>query len=160
MRSDYRIGQGFDVHPFAAERKLILGGVEIPYGMGLVGHSDADVLCHAIGDALLGAAALGDLGKFFPPSDPQWKDVSSLLILSDIEHLVWKAGYRIANVDSTLILERPKIAPFRDLMREKIARALKIEIENIAVKATTCEKLGFIGREEGIAALAVALLRG
>lgn len=159
MKKDFRIGQGFDVHRFADGRKLILGGVEIDHDRGLEGHSDADVLSHAIGDAMLGAAALGDLGKLFPPDDPQWKDADSLKILADIEHLVWKAGFKLVNVDATLILEKPKIAPYREIMRGKIASALKIDLENISVKATTTERLGFTGREEGIAATAVVLLR-
>ena len=159
MTNDYRIGQGFDVHPFAPDRKLILGGVEIPYELGLMGHSDADVLSHAIGDALLGAAALGDLGDHFPPEDPQWTDVNSLELLTHIERMVWVAEFYVVNVDATLILEKPIIAPFRDKMRKKIARALKIDIDRVSVKATTTEKLGFTGRGEGIAALAVALLR-
>jgi len=137
----------------------MLGGVEIPFELGLEGHSDADVLLHAIGDALLGAAALGDLGQHFPPGDPRWKDADSANILADIEHLVWKVGFNIANIDATLILENPKIAPHRDVMRRRIAQILKIDIENISIKATTSEKMGFTGRGEGIAAQAVVLLR-
>ena len=159
MTEDIRIGHGFDVHRLIGNRKLILGGVEIPFEKGLEGHSDADVLCHAIGDAMLGAAALGDLGKFFPPDDPRWKDADSLKILADIDELVRYAGYRIGNIDATLILEKPKIAPYREQMRKNIASVLNINIEKVSIKATTTERLGFTGREEGIAAEAVVLLR-
>ena len=159
MNNEFRIGHGFDVHRLVENRKLILGGVEIPFEKGLAGHSDADVLCHAIGDAMLGAAALGDLGIFFPPDDPEWKDADSLKILEDIDRLVMKAGYHPVNIDATLILEKPKIAPYREEMRKKIASTLKIDIENISIKATTTERLGFTGREEGIAAEAVVLLK-
>jgi 2-C-methyl-D-erythritol 2,4-cyclodiphosphate synthase len=159
MTDDYRIGQGFDVHPFAEGRKLILGGVEIPSEQGLMGHSDADALCHAIGDALLGAAGLGDIGEHFPPSDLKWKDANSLHLLSLIEQMVWKAKFRIVNIDATLILEQPKIAPYREQMRKNIAKTLQIDKERISIKATTSERLGFTGRGEGIAALAVVLLR-
>lgn len=159
MVDEYRIGSGFDVHPFAKGRRLVLGGVEIPFDRGLAGHSDADVLCHAIGDALLGAAALGDLGVFFPPSDPKWKDADSLEILAHIGQLVWKEYFRIVNIDSTLILEKPKIVNYRQRMRENIAEALKIELHRMSVKATTTEGLGFTGRREGVAAAATALLR-
>jgi len=159
MTEDIRIGHGFDVHRLIGNRKLILGGVEIPFEKGLEGHSDADVLCHAIGDAMLGAAALGDLGKFFPPDDPRWKDADSLKILADIDELVRHAGYRIGNIDATLILEKPKIAPYREQMRKNIASVLNINIEKVSIKATTTERLGFTGREEGIAAEAVVLLR-
>ena len=159
MTNDFKIGLGFDVHPFAEGRKLILGGVEIPFKRGLAGYSDADVLCHAIGDALLGAAALGDIGDHFPPDDPQWKDADSLKLLTEIEHKVWQAKFKVVNVDATLILEKPKIAPYKYQMRQNIAAALKIGVENVSVKATTTEKLGFTGREEGIAAMAAATLR-
>jgi 2-C-methyl-D-erythritol 2,4-cyclodiphosphate synthase len=154
-----RIGQGIDIHPFAEGRKLILGGVEIPFDKGLLGHSDADALCHAIGDALLGAAALGDIGHYFPPSDPKWKDANSLELLAEIGQIIWKAYFRIVNVDVTLILEKPKIAPYREQMRRNIAQALKIDIDRVSIKATTSEKLGFTGREEGVTATAIALLR-
>ena len=158
MTNDFRIGLGFDVHPFAEGRKLILGGVEIPFDIGLAGYSDADALCHAIGDALLGAAALGDIGDHFPPDDPQWKDADSLKLLAEIEHKVWQAKFKVVNVDATLILEKPKITPYKYQMRQNIAAALKISIDNVSVKATTTEKLGFTGREEGIAAMAAAAL--
>jgi 2-C-methyl-D-erythritol 2,4-cyclodiphosphate synthase len=154
-----RIGQGIDIHPFTEERKLILGGVDIPFEKGLMGHSDADALCHAIGDALLGAAALGDIGHYFPPSDPKWKDANSLELLAEIGQIIWKAYFRIVNVDVTLILEKPKIAPYREQMRRNIAQALKIDIDRVSIKATTSEKLGFTGREEGVTATAIALLR-
>jgi len=159
VTNDFKIGLGFDVHPFAEGRKLILGGVEIPFKRGLAGYSDADVLCHAIGDALLGAAALGDIGDHFPPDDPQWKDANSLKLLTEIEHKVWQARFKVVNVDATLILEKPKIAPYKYQMRKNIAAALKISVDNVSVKATTTEKLGFTGREEGIAAMAAATLR-
>ncbi len=159
MSESFRIGHGFDVHKLVENRKLILGGVDIPFEKGLDGHSDADVLCHAIGDAMLGAAALGDLGKFFPPDDPEWKDADSVELLKNIGGMIEKSGYRIGNIDATLILEKPKIAPYREAMRKKIASALNIDVDQISIKATTTEKLGFTGREEGIAAEVVVLLR-
>ena len=159
MSESFRIGHGFDVHKLVENRKLILGGVDIHFEKGLDGHSDADVLCHAIGDAMLGAAALGDLGKFFPPDDPEWKDADSVELLKNIGGMIEKSGYRIGNIDATLILEKPKIAPYREAMRKKIASALNIDVDQISIKATTTEKLGFTGREEGIAAEVVVLLR-
>ncbi len=159
MAEDFRIGSGFDVHPLVSGRRLILGGVDIPFEKGLAGHSDADVLCHAIGDALLGAASLGDIGLHFPPDDAKWKDADSLKMLSDIERMVWKRYFRVVNVDATLIMERPKVAGYRQSMRENIAKALQIGLENVSVKATTTEGLGFTGRGEGVAAMAVVLLR-
>lgn len=159
MTTDYRIGQGFDVHAFAPDRKLILGGVEIPFDKGLAGHSDADVLCHAVSDALLGAAALGDIGEHFPPADSRWKDADSLILLADVEGLIWKARYKVVNIDATIICEFPKIGPYKEQMRINLARTLKIDIDCVSVKATTTEKLGFTGREEGIAASAIALLQ-
>lgn len=156
---DFRIGQGFDVHKFVPGRKLILGGVEIPFDRGLLGHSDADVLCHAVADAVLGAAGLGDIGVHFPPSDNRWKDADSVKLLGVVESLLWKARYKVVNVDATVICERPKIAPYREQMRLNIARALKIDPENVSVKGTTTETLGFTGREEGIAAMAVVLIQ-
>lgn len=155
---DYCIGQGFDVHPFAEGRKLILGGVEIPHTRGLAGHSDADILAHAIGDALLGAAAMGDLGEFYPDSDPEWKDADSMSILSDITRRIVELGFKITNIDSTLILENPRISPYREQMRTNLAKAMNISLDQVSVKATTTEKLGFTGRGEGIAALATVLL--
>ena len=153
-----RVGLGYDVHPLVTGRRLVLGGVEIPGTVGLAGHSDADVLAHAIGDAVLGAAGLGDLGTHFPPEDERWRDVSSVELLRHIRCLVQEAGWRIAYVDATLIAEYPRIAPFREWMRERIAEALAITPTQVNLKATTNERLGFIGRGEGIAALAVATL--
>ena len=153
-----RIGQGYDVHRMTEGRKLILGGVEIPFEKGLLGHSDADVLLHALCDALLGAAALGDIGKHFPDSDPAYAGVSSLILLEATARLLREAGYTVGNVDSTVIAQRPKLAPFLPEMRENIARTLGIPVENVSVKATTEEGLGFTGSGEGIAASAVALL--
>lgn len=153
-----RVGLGYDVHPLVTGRRLVLGGVEIPGTVGLAGHSDADVLAHAIGDAVLGAAGLGDLGTHFPPEDERWRNVSSLELLRHIRRLVQEAGWRIAYVDATLVAEYPRIAPFRERMRERIAEALAITMTQVNLKATTNERLGFIGRGEGIAALAVATL--
>jgi len=153
-----RIGQGFDVHRFAADRKLVLGGVEIPSEKGLLGHSDADVLVHAIADALLGAAALGDIGHHFPDTDARYKGISSILLLEHVGGLLRSKGYAISNVDSTLVMERPKIAPFVEAMRANIARALEIDAAQVSVKATTNEGLGFIGSGEGAVAHAVALI--
>ena len=149
-------GIGYDVHPFSENRPLILGGVTVPHTHGLAGHSDADVLCHAIADAVLGAMGQPDNGHFFPPGDPACKDICSLRILEKCRDLVAAAGLRIINVDSTLIAEAPKILPYRDAMREKIGAALGIPLERVGIKATTNETMGFIGRKEGIAALAVA----
>lgn len=153
-----RIGQGYDVHRLTAGRKLILGGVEIPFEKGLLGHSDADVLLHALCDALLGAAALGDIGKHFPDSDPAYAGVSSLFLLEETARLLREAGYTVGNVDSTVIAQKPKLAPFLPEMRRNIARVLGIPVEHVSVKATTEEGLGFTGSGEGIAASAVALL--
>ncbi len=153
-----RIGHGYDVHAFAENRKCIIGGVEIPCEKGLLGHSDADVLLHAISDSLLGALALGDIGKHFPDTDPQYKGADSLKLLSAVYDLVEKQGYRIVNLDATVIAQMPKMAPYIDEMRANIARALKTSAEFISVKATTEEKLGFTGRKEGISAHAVCLV--
>ena len=158
MSFDYRVGSGFDAHKFASGRKLILGGVDIPFEKGLEGHSDADVLCHAIGDALLGAAGVGDLGDHFPPGDPEWKDADSLKLLSRIEHLVWKQDYKIVNIDATVILERPRISRYKEQMRNNIAEALKVDPLKISIKATTTEGMGFTGSGEGAAALATVLV--
>ncbi len=154
-----RIGQGYDVHPLVKERPMIIGGVRIPYELGLGGHSDADVLLHAVGDALLGAAALGDLGLHFPDSSEQYANFSSLLLLKDIARLLQQNGYEVVNVDSTVVLEKPKLAPYREQMRRNIADCLGIGIDAVSVKATTSEKMGFIGTGEGVAAHAVALIR-
>lgn len=153
-----RIGIGYDVHPLVRERKLILGGVQIEHDFGLAGHSDADVLCHAIGDALLGAANLGDLGQHFPDSSQRFANISSLLLLKDIAALLAQNNFSIINLDAMIVLEAPKVMRFAETMKENIAQALRITPKQISIKATTSEKLGFIGRKEGAAAQAVALL--
>ncbi len=153
-----RVGFGYDVHPWADDRPLILGGVRLSHERGLSGHSDADVLLHAVIDALLGAAALGDIGKHFPDTNNAYVNFSSLLFLKEIAALLEKNGYAPVNVDSTIVLERPKIAPYVEEMRRNIADCLSLDIGAVSVKATTSEKLGFIGREEGVAAYAVALV--
>ncbi len=151
-----RTGIGFDVHRFAEGRRLVLGGVEIDHPRGLAGHSDADVLLHAIADALLGAAALGDIGRHFPPDDPRWKDADSRELLRDVAGRVKVAGWEITSVDATVLAEAPRIAPHVEEMVARIAAALAVEPGRVSVKATTMEGLGPIGREEGIAAMAVA----
>lgn len=153
-----RIGIGYDVHRLVEGRKLILGGVEIPFEKGLLGHSDADVLLHAICDAILGAAALGDIGKLFPDTDEAYKNANSLMLLEKVADAVRKADYSISNIDSTVIAERPKLSPFIDEMRENIAKACRIEIGQVSVKATTEEGMGFTGSGEGIAAQAICLI--
>jgi len=153
-----RVGMGYDVHRLVEGRKLILGGVEIPYEKGLLGHSDADVLIHAIMDALLGAAALGDIGKHFPDTDPAYKDADSLKLLEAAANLLREEGFEILDIDCVIAAQAPKLSPYREAMRENIARACGIATENIGVKATTTERLGFEGREEGISAEAVALV--
>lgn len=153
-----RIGFGYDVHAFAKDRKLILGGVDIPHLLGLLGHSDADVLVHAIMDALLGAAALGDIGKHFPDTDQKYKNADSLKLLASVGEILKESGYTISNIDSTIVAQAPKLAPFIGEMRENIANALCLDISQVAVKATTTERLGFEGRKEGISASAVALI--
>lgn len=153
---DIRIGHGYDVHRFAEERKLILGGVEIEYEKGLLGHSDADVLCHAVSDALLGALALGDIGKHFPDTDPRYKGADSIELL---KHCVSLLGeYKVSNIDATVIAQKPKLAPHIDAMRKNLADAMGIDISRVSIKATTEEKLGFTGRLEGISAHCVALV--
>ena len=154
----FRVGHGYDVHKLVEDRKLIIGGVEIPHSKGLLGHSDADVLAHAICDALLGAAALGDIGKHFPDNDDRYKDVDSLVLLEKVCELIRNKGYEISNVDSTILAQTPKLRPYIDEMRSKLAKAMKLDIDELSVKATTEERLGFTGREEGIAAHAVVLL--
>jgi 2-C-methyl-D-erythritol 2,4-cyclodiphosphate synthase len=151
-----RFGIGYDVHRLVANRKLILGGVEIPFVKGLLGHSDADVLCHALADALLGAAALGDIGEHFPDTDPRFRDVSSIVLLQHVAGLLQKAGWAVVNVDATLVLQAPKIAPYVRRMRENIANALGLTVDQVSVKATTSEELGFVGMGEGATATAVA----
>ncbi len=153
-----RIGQGFDVHQLVEGRKLIIGGVEIPYEKGLLGHSDADVLLHAITDALLGAAALGDLGRHFADTDAKFKDIDSRILLREALHLVRDQGFRVGNVDATIIAQRPKMAPHIPQMVAHIASDLRVERSAVNVKATTTEELGYTGRGEGIAAQAVVLL--
>jgi len=153
-----RIGHGFDVHAFAEGRKLIIGGVDIPNPRGLLGHSDADVLLHAICDALLGAAALGDIGKHFPDSDPRYKGIDSRKLLRHVGELLVGRGWQVGNIDATIIAQAPKMAPHITAMREHIAEDLNIAAEQVNVKATTTERLGFTGREEGIAAEAVCLI--
>ncbi len=155
-----RIGTGYDVHRFAEGRKLILGGVQIPYEKGLLGHSDADVIVHAIMDALLGAAALGDIGQHFPDSDPAYEGISSLLLLEKCGKLLAEKGYSVGNIDSIIIAQQPKMMPYLEQMRANIADALQIGIGQVSVKATTEEHLGFTGRGEGIAAQAVCFLDG
>jgi 2-C-methyl-D-erythritol 2,4-cyclodiphosphate synthase len=154
-----RIGIGIDVHPFAEGRKLVIGGVHIPGHDGLDGHSDADVLLHAISDALLGAAALGDIGLHFPNTSMEFKDIDSMILLKHVGKLLEKSGYQIVNIDAMLLLEAPKIATYITGMRKNIARCLGLEIGAVSVKATTNEKLGYIGREEGAAAHAVCIIR-
>ncbi|CCQ90090.1 2C-methyl-D-erythritol 2,4-cyclodiphosphate synthase [Nitrospina gracilis 3/211] len=154
----FRIGNGYDVHRLVEGRKLILGGVEIPHTLGLDGHSDADALLHALCDALLGAAGLGDLGHHFPDTDDQYKGISSLVLLEKVNASLHEKGFTVVNTDATLVAQKPKLAPFIGQMRENIARTLGIDISQVNVKATTTEKLGFAGREEGLAAYAVALI--
>ena len=158
MNSDYRTGIGFDVHAFAEGRKLIIGGVEIPFDKGLQGHSDADVLLHAISDALLGALVLGDIGKHFPDTDPKFKDADSTILLKEVYKLILDKGYVLGNIDSIVAMEKPKLAPYISKMQNKIAEILGTETENISIKATTTEKLGFVGRGEGVSAFATVLL--
>ncbi len=154
-----RVGFGYDAHRFAAGRPLILGGVEIPHPLGLSGHSDADVLAHAIGDALLGAAGAGDLGQHFPDRDPAYRGISSLVLLERILHIIRAKGYEPVNVDATVVAEQPRLAPHRAEMVRRLSTALHLPPENVSVKATTTEQMGFAGRQEGIAAYAVALVR-
>ena len=154
-----RIGHGYDVHRLTPERRLILGGVDVPHTLGLDGHSDADVLVHAVMDALLGAAALGDIGQLFPDTDERYRGVSSLLLLRQVAQRIAQAGFAVENLDATLIAQRPKLAPHIPQMRENIARELGLPVDRVSVKATTEEWLGFSGREEGIACHAVCLLR-
>jgi 2-C-methyl-D-erythritol 2,4-cyclodiphosphate synthase len=154
----FRIGQGFDVHQLVEGRPLIIGGITIPYEKGLLGHSDADVLLHTISDAVLGAIGAGDIGKHFPDTDPEFKDADSAKLLEHIWNLVKEAGYKLVNIDCTIIAQLPKMAPYIEDMRVQIAKLLETTVEQVNVKATTTEKLGFAGRSEGIAAQAVVLL--
>ncbi len=153
-----RVGYGYDVHRLQEGRRLVLGGVEIPHTQGLLGHSDADVLLHAICDALLGAAALGDIGQHFPDSDSQYQDINSLLLLKEVAGILQRTGLRVINVDSTVVAQEPRLAPHIKQMRQNIARFLAIEPEQVSVKATTSEGLGFEGRQQGISAHAVVLI--
>ena len=153
-----RIGQGYDVHQLVEGRKLIMGGVDIPHTRGLLGHSDADVLAHAVADALLGGVRGGDIGKLFPDTDPAYEGADSMMLLAAVAGFVRDRGYEILDVDSVIAAQAPKLSPYRDQMRENLARAMGISPENVGVKATTTEHLGFEGREEGISATAVALL--
>lgn len=153
-----RIGSGYDVHKLIEGRKLIIGGVHIPYLKGLLGHSDADVLIHSIMDSLLGAMALGDIGKYFPDTDPKYKGISSIILLANVSELINILGYKIANIDSTIIAQNPKMAPYIFEMRSNISEALKIDISMVNVKATTEEGIGFTGRGEGISAQSICLL--
>lgn len=154
----FRIGHGYDVHAFAENRKCIIGGVDIPYEKGLLGHSDADVLLHAVADSLLGAAALGDIGKHFPDTDSAYKGADSLVLLSNVVSLIGEKGYSVCNIDATVIAQAPKMAPHIEQMRVNIASALGISVDCVNVKATTEEKLGFTGRKEGISAHCVCLM--
>ncbi len=153
-----RIGFGYDVHKLVDDRPLILGGVEVPFEKGLLGHSDADVLLHAICDALLGAAALGDIGKHFPDTDEKWKGADSKKLLREVAVLVAREGFRISNVDSTVAIQRPRLSPYIDNMRQVIASILGLYIDEVSVKATTTEEMGFVGTGEGVAAYAVCIL--
>ena len=155
---NYRIGHGYDVHRLVAERPLVLGGVTVPHSLGLLGHSDADVLLHAVMDAILGAMGLGDIGRHFPDTDPDYKGISSMHLLTRVSAMMREKGYMVSNLDATLILQKPKVAPYIEKMRENIAFGLGCDVENVNVKATTEEHLGFTGREEGAAAHCVVLL--
>lgn len=159
MSADVRIGQGYDVHRLTEGRKLILGGVEIPAEKGLLGHSDADVLTHAVMDALLGAAALGDIGRLFPDSDPAYENCSSIGLLKQVRAVLEERGFTVGNVDATVVAQAPKLAPYREQMRQNLAAALGLDVDRVSVKATTEERLGFTGDGSGMAAQAVALLR-
>ena len=158
LQMEMRIGTGFDVHKLVENRKLILGGIEVPYEKGLLGHSDADVLTHALMDAMLGAAALGDIGKLFPDNDDAFKGISSIKLLKEVNRKLRESGYSLGNADVTVICQKPKLAGYIDQMREKLAEALETDVQKISIKATTTEKLGFTGRGEGIAAEAVCIL--
>ena len=153
-----RIGFGYDVHKLCENRKLILGGVNVPHTLGLMGHSDADVLIHAVMDALLGAAALGDIGKLFPDTDNSFKDIDSMILLKKVGEVLAEKGYSIGNIDSTVAAQKPKLAPYIEQMRKNISDCLGVDLDTVSVKATTTEKLGFEGREEGISAYAVCTI--
>lgn len=153
-----RIGNGYDIHRLVCDRPLILGGITIPHELGLLGHSDADVLTHAIMDALLGALSLGDIGHYFPPTDPKWAGANSLVLLEQVNGLLQSKGWAVGNIDSVIVAERPKLKPHISAMRDRLAETLHVPADQVSVKATTNEKLGPVGQEEGIAAYAVALL--
>lgn len=156
--TNIRIGNGYDIHRLVSDRSLILGGVKIPHEVGLLGHSDADVLTHAIMDAMLGALSLGDIGHYFPPSDAQWAGADSLMLLTQVDKLIRDRGWQIGNIDSVVVAERPKLKPHIGNMRDKLAGVLQLQPNQVGIKATTNEKLGPVGREEGICAYAVVLL--
>jgi len=158
LKTEYKIGFGYDVHQFTDGRKLILGGVEIPFEKGLKGHSDADALLHSICDAVLGALALGDIGKHFPDTDPKYKGIDSTLLLKEVNRLAENEGYKIGNIDSTIVLQRPKLRPFIDKMQKKIASILYCNLDQISVKATTSEWMGFVGEEKGIKVISMVLM--
>jgi 2-C-methyl-D-erythritol 2,4-cyclodiphosphate synthase len=155
-----RVGLGYDVHRLVAGRSLVLGGVNLPFEKGLLGHSDADIICHAVGDALLGAAALGDLGTHFPDDDDRWKDISGLILLEQVSGLLHRNGFQIVNIDATLVAERPRIGAYVPRMRQNLAGALGTSVERISVKATTTEGLDFAGAGAGMAAYAVVVIKG
>lgn len=159
MKLNFRTGFGFDVYAFAEGRKLIIGGIEIPFDKGLEGHSDADVLLHAICDAMLGALALGDIGKHFPNTDERWKDADSSKLLKHVNELILNKGYELGNLDCVLAMENPKIFPYVEQIRNRISQILKVDIDQISIKATTTEKLGFVGRTEGVVSFATVLLQ-
>jgi 2-C-methyl-D-erythritol 2,4-cyclodiphosphate synthase len=158
MTTKLQVGIGFDVHPLAPGRRLVLGGIDIPFDRGLSGWSDADVLTHAVIDALLGAAALGDIGSHFPPGEPQYKDISSLTLLERVRGELAEHGWRVNNIDATILAESPRLSDFIDGMRQQLSQTLDVDIKQVSVKASTSAKLGFVGRGEGIAACAIALL--
>ncbi len=160
MKCKTRVGIGYDIHPLVAGRRLVLGGVEIPFNKGLSGWSDGDVLTHAIIDALLGAAALGDIGSHFPSGEPQYKDISSLVLLKKVKDKLAEKGWRASNIDATVVAEQPKLSDFIDRMRQQLSQTLGIESSQVSVKAVTSKQIGFTGREEGMVAVAVALIEG
>ena len=160
MANKLRVGIGYDVHPLISGRRLVLGGINVPFAQGLSGWSDADVLTHAIIDALLGAAALGDIGSHFPPGEPQYKDISSLVLLKKVKDELVENGWRIVNVDATIVAEKPKLRDFIDRMRQQVSQTLGITPSQVSLKASTSAGLGFIGRGEGIAAYAIAMVQG
>ena len=158
MNGRLRVGIGYDIHSLTPGRRLVLGGIEVPFAKGLSGWSDADVLTHAIIDALLGAAALGDIGSHFPPGDPQYKDISSLILLERVRNELTENGWQVNNIDATIVVERPKLRDFIDQMRQQVSQTLDINISQVSVKASTSDQLGSIGRGEGIAVYAIAIL--